>query len=103
MRQPSRATAISGCASRLPVSATPATLSTVVDKAADPTAHTASVTVQAEGTGIDASIASRLHLPSTVSSTTSALNSSDPQSVGEQLTVRVTADATYTFTKYVGV
>jgi trehalose/maltose hydrolase-like predicted phosphorylase len=85
------------------IDGTPATLSTLVGKAADPTAHTTWVTVQAEGTGIDASIASRLEVPSNVKATTTALNPSDPQSVGEQLTFSVRPGTTYTFTKYVGV
>jgi trehalose/maltose hydrolase-like predicted phosphorylase len=85
------------------IDGTPATLSTAVGRAADTTAHNAWVTVQAEGTGIDASIASQLQMTSNVSPTTSALNPSDPQSVGEQLTFHVTPGKTYTFTKYVGV
>jgi trehalose/maltose hydrolase-like predicted phosphorylase len=85
------------------IDGTPATLSTLVGKAADTTAHTAWVTVRTAGTGIDATIASRLQMTSNVRPTTSALNLSDPQSVGQQLTFPVTPGTTYTLTKYVGV
>src|SRR5437660_1340864 len=80
---------------------TRAALGARVGRAGDPTARSASLTVQAEAPRIDASIPSRLQMTANVAPTTSALNPSDTQSVGEQLTFHVTPRKTYTFTKYV--
>ena len=85
------------------IDGTPANLTTLVGKGADKAANTQWVTVQTEGTNIDATIASQLQTTKNVHGTTAQLNPSDSQSIGQQLTFHVTAGQTYTFTKYVGV
>jgi trehalose/maltose hydrolase-like predicted phosphorylase len=86
------------------IDGTPATLTTLVGKGGDTAAHTDWVTVQTEGTNIDATIASRLQITRNVHHvTTTQVNPSGNQTIGQQLMFRVTAGQTYKFTKYVGV
>ncbi len=61
------------------------------------------VTVQAKGTGIEATLASQIQASSNVVATTTQLDQSTDQSVGQELSFPVTAGQTYTITKYVGV
>ena len=85
------------------IDGSPATLSTQVGKAWVPSAHRDWVTVQTVGTGIEAAIASQLAVSDNVRATTTVINQSADQSVGQELSFRVTAGQRYTFTKYVGV
>ncbi len=85
------------------IDGSPATLSTQVGKSWVPSAHRDSVTVRAVGTGIEAAIASQLAVSDNVHATTTAINQSAEQSVGQVLSFGVTAGQRYTFTKYVGI
>jgi trehalose/maltose hydrolase-like predicted phosphorylase len=68
-----------------------------------PSAHEDWVTVRAEGSGIEATLASVLAASANVSGTPTAVGGLSTQSVGQQLSFPVVAGQTYTFTKYVGV
>ncbi|MGD0392876.1 MAG: glycosyl hydrolase family 65 protein [Acidimicrobiales bacterium] len=85
------------------VDGSPATLSTQVGKSWVPSAHRDSVTVRAVGTGIEAAIASQLAASDNVHASTTEINQSADQSVGQVLSFGVTAGRRYTFTKYVGI
>jgi hypothetical protein len=80
-----------------------ATLTTQVGKGWVPAAHRDWVSVQTQGTNIDATIASQLGTSSNVSATATEVDQMTNQSVGQQLAFPVTAGQTYTVTKYVGV
>ena len=56
-----------------------------------------------EGTGIQAAIASQLHTSANIDVTTTHVDQSAAQSVGQQLSFPVTAGQTYMITKYVAV
>jgi trehalose/maltose hydrolase-like predicted phosphorylase len=85
------------------VDGSPATLTTLVKKSVDTRAHAVAVTVQTQGTGISAGIATQLLTSGNVQGSTTQVSSSDSQTAGEQVSFPVTAGRTYTFTKYVGV
>ena len=85
------------------IDGSPATLSTQVGKGWVPAAHRDWVTVQTEGTNIDAAIASQLGTSGNVNATTTEVDQTTDQSVGQQLAFPVVAGHTYTITKYVGV
>ncbi len=61
------------------------------------------VTVAALGTGIEASIASRLVPSANITALSTEADQGQAQSVGQQIRFPVTAGQTYTLTKYVGV
>ncbi len=66
-------------------------------------AHQDWVTVETEGTNIEAALASELRTSNNVNAATTQLDQGTPQSVGQQLSFHVAAGHSYTFTKYVGV
>jgi trehalose/maltose hydrolase-like predicted phosphorylase len=78
-------------------------LTTQVSKGWDAAGHQDWVTIQAKGTGIQASVASQLEVSPNVVATTTQTDQSTDQSVGQQLGFQVAAGQTYTITKYVGV
>ncbi|MGN6867855.1 MAG: glycosyl hydrolase family 65 protein [Solirubrobacteraceae bacterium] len=78
-------------------------LTTQVSKGWDAGTHQDWVTIQADGTNIQATVASQLEVGPNVSATTTQTDQSTDQSVGQQLTFPVSAGQTYTITKYVGV
>ncbi len=61
------------------------------------------VTIQTQGTGITATLASQLATSSNVTASNTAVDQTVDQSVGQQISFPVTAGSTYTITKYVGV
>jgi trehalose/maltose hydrolase-like predicted phosphorylase len=61
------------------------------------------VTVQTVGTNIQATLASQLQTSPNVVATNTPTDQTTDQSVGQQLSIPVTAGQTYTITKYVGV
>ncbi len=69
----------------------------------DPTAGEDWVTVRAEGTGIQATLASALRASANLAASPTAVGGLPTQSVGQQLSFPVTAGQTYTLTKYVGI
>ncbi|MBV9604775.1 MAG: hypothetical protein JO027_06700 [Solirubrobacterales bacterium] len=78
-------------------------LTTQVSKNWDAPSHQDWVTIQADGTNIQTSVASQLAFSPNVSATVTPTDQSTDQSVGQQATFPVTAGQTYTITKYVGV
>jgi trehalose/maltose hydrolase-like predicted phosphorylase len=80
-----------------------ATLTTQVAKGWSATSDSDWVTVKAQGTGIVASLASRLGTSADITGVPVPLDQSADQSVGQQLTFPVVAGRRYTVTKYVGV
>jgi trehalose/maltose hydrolase-like predicted phosphorylase len=90
------------------IDGTPATTATpkLTDQAGkgfDAGARQAYVAVNAQGTGIEAVIASRLGTSANVSGTAVEADGAKPQSVGQSLSFPVVAGQSYTITKYVGV
>ena len=85
------------------IDGTPATLTTQVAKGWVPTARRDWVTVQTQGTAITAALASQLTTSANLAATTTEVDQSTDQSVGQQLSFPVTAGQSYTITKYVGV
>jgi len=85
------------------IDGSPATLSTQTGKGWAPSTHSDWVQVMAVGTGIRASIASRITTSANVAATTARVDLATDQSVGQQLTFHVSAGHTYTITKYVAV
>jgi trehalose/maltose hydrolase-like predicted phosphorylase len=86
------------------IDGSPANLTTQVAKGWDASSASDWVTVQTQGTGIDAALASTLAAsPSVAATAPTPLDASTDQSVGQRLTFPVSAGHTYTFTKYVGV
>ena len=85
------------------IDGSPATLSTQVGKAWSLSSRSDWVQVRAVGTGIRASIASRIKTSENVDATVSRIDQTTDQSVGQQLTFHVSAGQSYTTTKYVGV
>jgi trehalose/maltose hydrolase-like predicted phosphorylase len=81
---------------------TDASLTTQEAKGFDAGTGDAYETVTANGTGIQASLASRLSLPAGVSATVTEVGAGVPQSVGQRASFPVTAGTSYTVTKYVG-
>lgn len=79
-----------------------ASLTTEQAKGFDPQTGDVSETVATVGTGIQASLASRLSLPAGASATVTEVGASIPQSIGQQASFPVTAGQSYTVTKYVG-
>ena len=84
------------------INGAPATLSTERSKGTSP-AHRDWVVVRADGTNIDAAIATDLVTSANVNAATQPLDLPNKQSVGEQLAFPVVTGQRYTFTKYVGV
>jgi len=80
-----------------------ATLSTETAKAWIPSVHREWIAVEALGTNIEAVIASQLTMSDNVVASTTQLDRTVDQSVGQQLAFHVTAGHRYTLTKYVGV
>jgi trehalose/maltose hydrolase-like predicted phosphorylase len=80
-----------------------ATLSSQMGKGWSASTHMDWVDVRSVGTNIIAAIASQLGASGNVSERATPVDQSTDQSVGQQLAFPVTADHTYTFTKYVGV
>ena len=85
------------------IDGTPATMSTQVEKGWESSTHSDWVTVQAVGTGTDASIASEVTTSSNITAATANIDQTTAQSVGQRLTFPVDAGHSYTVTKYVGV
>jgi trehalose/maltose hydrolase-like predicted phosphorylase len=85
------------------IDGTPADESTQVTKGWVTDSRRDWVEVQAEGTGIDAAIASQLQASANIDATTTAVDQAVAQSVGQQLSFAVIAGRTYTITKYVAV
>jgi trehalose/maltose hydrolase-like predicted phosphorylase len=85
------------------IDGTPATLSTQVTKGWNSAARRDWVTVQTQGTGIEASIASQLGTSPNVTGTLTAADQTEDESVAQRLSFPVSAGRTYTITKYVGV
>jgi trehalose/maltose hydrolase-like predicted phosphorylase len=82
---------------------TGATLTSQQAKGFDASTGEAYETVTAAGTGIQASLASHLSLPTGAGATVTEVGADVSQSVGQQASFPVTAGASYTVTKYVGV
>jgi trehalose/maltose hydrolase-like predicted phosphorylase len=85
------------------IDGTPADLSSEVTKGWTPDSQSDWVQVQAQGTGIGAAIASQLQTSANIHATTTEVDGSADQSVGQELSFRVTAGRTYSITKYVAV
>jgi trehalose/maltose hydrolase-like predicted phosphorylase len=85
------------------IDGTPANLSSQVGKGWVPDSMLDWVEVQAQGTGIDVAIASQLRTSANVDATTTDVDQSTDQSVGQELSFPVTAGQTYTVTKYAAV
>jgi trehalose/maltose hydrolase-like predicted phosphorylase len=86
------------------IDGTPATLTTGIASGFDATAHQDWQTIQTMGTGIIAGLASTVGLSANAAGAADTqVSSSDPQTVGQQLSFAVTAGGTYSVTKYVGV
>ena len=88
------------------IDGTPADLSSEVTKGWAPDAPQDWVEVQAQGTGITAAIASQLHTSANIDPdtlTTTHVDQSTAQSVGQRLSFPMTAGRTYLITKYVAV
>lgn len=82
---------------------TDASLTTQQAKGFDARTDDAYETVTAVGTGIQASLASRLSLPAGVSATVTEVGAGVSQSVGQRASFPVTAGKSYTVTKYAGI
>ncbi len=80
-----------------------ANLTTQVGKGWSSTDRRDWVSVQTEGTGITAALASQLTASTNVTGTTSEADQSTSQSIGQSLEFPVVAGHQYVFTKYVGV
>ena len=85
------------------INGAPADLSDQVAKGYDPAARQDWVTVRAQGTGIEATLASSLGASANVAGSLSGIDQGKAQSVGQQLRFGVRAGQSYTLTKYVGV
>lgn len=85
------------------INGAPADLSDQVAKGYDPAARQDWVTVRAQGTGIEATLASSLRASANVAGSVSGIDQGKAQSVGQQLRFGVRAGQSYTLTKYVGV
>ncbi len=85
------------------IDGTPAGLSSQVTKGWAPDSQSDWVEVQAQGSGVDVAIASRLRTSANVDATTADVDQSIDQSVGQELSFAVQAGDTYSFTKYVAV
>jgi trehalose/maltose hydrolase-like predicted phosphorylase len=86
------------------IDGTPATLTSGVAQGFDAAAHRDWETIRTLGTGIVAGLASTVGLSgNTAGATDTRVPSTDPQTVGQQLSFAVTAGSTYAVTKYVGV
>jgi trehalose/maltose hydrolase-like predicted phosphorylase len=85
------------------IDGSPATLTDQVGKGYNPASHQDYVTVQAQTTGIQATIASQLVAGAGVSGQTTEVDQAQDQSIGQQLSFPVVAGHSYTVTKYVGV
>jgi trehalose/maltose hydrolase-like predicted phosphorylase len=81
---------------------TDASLTTQQAKGFDARSGDAYETVTAVGTGIQASLASRLSLPAGVSATVTEVGAGVSESAGQRASFPVTAGTSYTVTKYVG-
>jgi trehalose/maltose hydrolase-like predicted phosphorylase len=80
-----------------------ANLSTQVGKGWSPSSRSDWVEVKAVGTGITASIASRIGTSEDVEPKTAPIDQATDRSVGQRLTFPVSAGRTYSIVKYVGV
>ena len=80
-----------------------AELTNQVGKGYDPSHHQDWVTIQTQGTGITATLASQLATSANVTGSSTGIDQAQDQSVGQQLSFPVVAGSTYTITKYVGV
>lgn len=85
------------------IDGTPATESTQVSKGWATDAHRDWLTVQAQGTGVQAAISSQLGTSANVAATVSQADQSTDQTVSQRLDFPVAAATPYTITKYVGV
>ncbi len=87
------------------IDGTPANLSTEVagTKGWSPDVPQDWVEVEAEGTGIQAALASQLHTSANIDATFTHVDQSTAQSVGQRLSFPVAAGQTYLITKYVAV
>jgi trehalose/maltose hydrolase-like predicted phosphorylase len=85
------------------IDGTPAILTSQVAKGWVPAARRDWVTVRTQGTGISTALASQLTTSPDVTATTTEVDQSTDQSVGQQISFPVTAGRSYTLTKYVGV
>jgi trehalose/maltose hydrolase-like predicted phosphorylase len=86
------------------IDGTPATLTTGIAKGFDAAAHRDWETVQTLGTGIIAGLASTVNLSANAGPVTDTqATDNDSQTVGQKLSFGVSAGATYTVSKYVGV
>jgi trehalose/maltose hydrolase-like predicted phosphorylase len=85
------------------IDGSPAALSTEQGKGWTPADHGDWVSVRAEGTGIEAAVASQLGLSADVQPTPTEVDQDVDQSVGQQIAFPVADGQTYTFSKYVGV
>ncbi len=80
-----------------------AELTNQLGKGIDSAAHQDWVTLRAQGTGIDATLASQLTTSANVTGSISEIDQAKDQSVGQRLTFPVVAGQTYTIIKYVGI
>jgi trehalose/maltose hydrolase-like predicted phosphorylase len=85
------------------IDGSPADLSTQSGKGWSPSTDSDWETVQSVGTGINATIASQVGTSHNIKATTTRVDQTVDQSVGQQLAFPVTAGQRYTVTKYVGV
>ena len=85
------------------IDGSPATLTNQVAKGFDPALRQDYVEVVTQGTGIDAAISSRLATSPNIVATPTEVDSTQSQSIGQQLSFPVVAGQTYTVTKFIGV
>jgi trehalose/maltose hydrolase-like predicted phosphorylase len=85
------------------IDGSPATLSTQLDKGWSGPSRRDWVSVQTVGTKLTAAIASQLGTSDDVRATTTPVDQSVAQSVGQEIAFPVAAGRSYTFTKYVGI
>ncbi len=85
------------------IDGTPANLTSQVTKGWDLASRRDWVTVQAVGTGISATLASRLQTSANITSPSTETDQTIDQSVGQRVSFPVAAGKRYTLTKYVGV
>ncbi len=85
------------------IDGTPADMTSEVGKGWNGAARADWVTVKTQGTGISATLASQLGVGANVAPTTTDIDQTTPQSVGQQLDFPVSSGQSYTITKYVGI
>ncbi len=85
------------------IDGSPATLTEQVGKGFSAVDRQDYVEVVTQGTGIHAAISSRLTTSANIAATPTEVDSTTPQSIGQQLSFPVIAGQTYTVTKFVGV